>query len=109
VAGNYSASAYASLGTTQSTVPPAPGRLAVAAAGLGIQRLTWEQPVPPPVYPGPIVAGYEVSLDGEPVAVTGATRYVGPVPATGEHTWSVRAIDAEDRRSAPGLLTQVVN
>jgi hypothetical protein len=106
-AGNYSAGAYASLGTMPLPVPPAPGRLSVTP-GLGTQRLTWEQPVPPPVYPAPVVAGFEVSLDGVPVAVTGAPRYVGPVPATGRHTWSVRAIDALDRRSEPGELTQVV-
>jgi chitinase len=108
-AGNYSAGAYASLGTTQLPVPPAPGRLAVAATGPGTQRLTWSQPIPPPVWPAPVVAGYEVSLDGEPVAVTGATRYAGPVPAAGTHTWSVRAIDPLDRRSEPGELTQVVD
>lgn len=107
-AGNYSASAYASLGTPQIAPPPSPGRLAITATGPGTQRLTWEQPIPPPVYPGPVIAGFEVSLDGEPVAITGATRYVGPVPAAGEHTWTVRAIDAVERRSAPGQLTQVV-
>jgi cellulose binding protein with CBM2 domain len=107
--GNYSASAYASLGTPQIAVPPTPGRLAIAAAGSGSQRLTWIQPIPPPVGPAPIIAGYEVSLDGEPVAITGAPRYVGPVPAAGEHVWSVRAIDALDRRSEPGELIQVVD
>lgn len=106
--GNYSASAYASLGTPSIPVPPAPGRLAITPAGAGTQRLTWEQPVPPPVGPAPIVAGYEVSLDGVVVAVTGATRYVGPVPAAGEHVWSVRAIDALERRSDPGELIQQV-
>ncbi|WP_199510541.1 cellulose binding domain-containing protein [Nucisporomicrobium flavum] len=109
-AGNYSASAYASLGTPQMSPPPAPGRLAIApAAAPGTQRLTWEQPLPPPVGPAPVIAGYEVSLDGTPVAVTGALRYVGPVPPTGEHTWSVRAIDALDRLSDPGQLTQTVS
>ena len=107
-AGNYSAGAYASLGTLQMTVPPAPGRLAIAATGPGTQRLTWEQPVPPPVGWPPVIAGYEVSLDGNVIAVTGATRYVGPTPAAGGHTWTVRAIDALDRRSAPGELAQVV-
>ena len=108
-AGNYSAGAYASLGTPQIPVPPAPGRLALAAGGEpATQRLTWEQPVPPPVGPPPVIAGYEVSLDGVVVAVTGATRYAGPVPAAGEHVWSVRAVDALDRRSGPGELTQVV-
>ena len=107
-AGNYSAGAYASLGTPQIAPPPAPGRLTVAGTGPGTQRLSWSQPVPPPVGPPPVIAGYEVSLDGEPVAVTGATRYAGPVPAAGEHVWSVRSIDALDRRSGPGELIQVV-
>jgi hypothetical protein len=107
-AGNYSAGAYASLGTPQIPVPQAPGRLTIVTTGPGTQRLTWEQPWPPPVGPAPVIAGYEVSLDGEPVAVTGATRYAGPVPAAGEHLWSVRAIDALDRRSGPGELTQAV-
>ncbi|MEV6301341.1 hypothetical protein AB0M02_18170 [Actinoplanes sp. NPDC051861] len=107
--GNYSAGAYASLGGQQLPVPPGPGRLAVAGTGPGTQRLTWEQPTPPPVFPAPVVAGFEVSLDGEVVAVTGATRYVGPVPPAGEHVWSVRAIDALERRSVAGELTQVVD
>ncbi|MEV4704151.1 cellulose binding domain-containing protein [Actinoplanes sp. NPDC049316] len=107
--GNYSAGAYASLGTPQIPVPPAPGRLAIAATAPGSQRLTWSQPIPPPVGPAPAIAGYEVSLDGQPVAITGATRYAGPAPAAGTHVWSVRAIDALDRRSDPADLTQVVS
>jgi hypothetical protein len=107
-AGNYSASAYASLGTPQIPAPPPVGHLAIAAAGYSNQRLTWEQQWPPPAGPAPVIAGYEVSLDGQPVAVTGATRYVALIPAAGEHTWSVRAIDALGRRSEPAQLTQMV-
>jgi hypothetical protein len=100
--------AYAWLGAPQTSVPPAPGRLAVTATGPGTQRLTWSQPTPPPTGPAPLIAGFEVSLDGQPVAITGAPRFVGPVPPAGEHVWSVRAIDALDRRSAPGEVVQTV-
>jgi hypothetical protein len=107
-AGNPSPSSYLQLGEMWRDEPPAaPTALRAEPAGAGLVRLSWTAPPAQSPYQVAPIAGYQVSVDGEPAGQTGATSLVVAAPA-GAHTFTVRSLDAVDRLSAPAELDHEV-
>jgi hypothetical protein len=109
-AGNPSPSSYRSLGQIWrgDEVPQAPSAPRVDTPAAGLLRLTWTDPPVVPQLSVPPTAGYEVSLDGEPVGQVGRNMIIMPAPSAGTHTFGIRTINAVDRLSAPLELTYEV-
>ncbi|MEU7906465.1 cellulose binding domain-containing protein [Actinoplanes sp. NPDC049118] len=105
-AGNHSPYAYRSLGQIWrgDEIPAAPSGLRADTPAPGLLRLSWTGPAATSPFVAPPVAGYEVSLDGEPVGQVGDAAIIVPAPPAGAHTFGVRTINAVDRYSAVAEL-----
>lgn len=110
-AGNPSPYAYRSLGQIWrgDEIPAAPTGLRVDTPAAGLLRLSWTAPAASSPFVAPPIAGYEVSLDGEPAGQVGNAAIIVPAPPAGAHTFGVRSINAVDRYSAVAELSHVVS
>jgi hypothetical protein len=97
-AGNVSPFSYQSLGRIWrgDEVPPAPAGLRVDTPAPGLLRLSWTAPAMPSPFTTPPIAGYEVSIDGQPAGQVGGTSMIIPAPRAGGHILGVRSLNAVD-------------
>ena len=106
-AGNLSPYSYKSLGQIWrgDEVPPAPSGLRVETPAPGLRRLSWTAPAMPSPFAAPPIAGYEVSVDGQPAGQVGDTSMILPAPPAGSHTLGVRSLNAVDNFSGVAEVT----
>jgi hypothetical protein len=106
-AGNRSPFGFHPMGADPRALPVPPTNVRVAGVDAGVLRLAWDEPVVGG-HRAAALAGYQVSVDGEPVGAVSGDTFRMPAPLPGTHTFSVRTFNVVGVYADPVVISYVV-